>query len=85
MYTQILKFLGTDKGSIQGITQPVPLFYTTNLQMGWYQRAMIVRNIKAGVSDGQLRPEAIIEYWRECGSDKANELFYNTLQNLLWH
>jgi methionyl-tRNA formyltransferase len=65
MYTQILKFLQAGKGGIQSISQPAPLFYTTNFQMGWYHRAMTVRNLQAGVPAGLQRPESIIEYWRE--------------------
>jgi hypothetical protein len=85
MYSRILEYLQSGKGTIEYIPQPPPMFYTSGFQLGWYHSAMITQNLRSDIAGRFQRMESLVEYWREPSRMAAKTSLQSTLDNLLWN
>jgi folate-dependent phosphoribosylglycinamide formyltransferase PurN len=84
MYARLLEQMQIEGTHLQQVPQPPPLFYTRAIELGLYQKAMIVRYAQLDFPARHKRPEALIEYWREPTGEAALSLYRTTLDRLLW-
>jgi len=84
MYRRLLQSVERGQPALHPIDQPKALFVTRGFQFGWYQSAMIERNLRADIAARFQRRETLLEYWREPDAEAAKAALHSTLHSLLW-